>query len=170
MESTAGTPEAKVLPGPGKYIPELDGIRAIAVWMVVSLHLSDTTKLSDNVSASIPQWLASILGHGWLGVDLFFILSGFLITGILLDSREKPGYFRNFYARRFLRIIPLYFTVIAVMWVSYRYSGRYFMLCCFSWRISSTRSVPARRLGPRPSGRWPLKSTSTSCGPGRYVF
>jgi peptidoglycan/LPS O-acetylase OafA/YrhL len=62
-------------------------------------------------------------------MDLFFLLSGFLITGILLDSREKPGYFRNFYARRFLRIIPLYFTVILVMWAIYRRNGRYFTLC-----------------------------------------
>jgi peptidoglycan/LPS O-acetylase OafA/YrhL len=88
----------------------------------------DGWPLPEAARAAIPNWMMFILGHGWLGVDLFFILSGFLITGILLDSRETPGYFRNFYARRFLRIIPLYFTVIGVMWLSYRSGSHYFVL------------------------------------------
>jgi peptidoglycan/LPS O-acetylase OafA/YrhL len=76
----------------------------------------------------VPKLLGTIVGHGWLGVDLFFVLSGFLITGILLDSKERPSYFRNFYARRFLRIIPLYFTVIGVMWLCYGGPAQYFLL------------------------------------------
>ena len=128
MASARKTPDDKTPVRASMHIPELDGIRALAVWMVLGDHVIDGWPLPEAARAAIPHWMMFILGHGWLGVDLFFILSGFLITGILLDSREKPGYFRNFYARRFLRIIPLYFTVIGVMWLGYRGGSRYFVL------------------------------------------
>jgi peptidoglycan/LPS O-acetylase OafA/YrhL len=62
---------------------------------------------------------------------LFFVLSGFLITGILLDSKDKPHYFRNFYTRRFLRIVPLYLTCIILMYFGYPRFGKYFLLSLF---------------------------------------
>jgi len=90
-----------------RKIPQLDAIRGIAVLLVLlhntdiypSLHLNF---LSDN---------------GWMGVDLFFVLSGFLITGILLDTKKSRDYFKNFYARRCLRIWPLYYSVLLFMFV-----------------------------------------------------
>src|ERR1700726_3100862 len=76
-------------------VPELDGIRAIAIWMVLVHHVFYGWSTLEQTSARIPGFITQAISHGWLGVDLFFILSGFLIIGILLDSREKAKYFRN---------------------------------------------------------------------------
>jgi peptidoglycan/LPS O-acetylase OafA/YrhL len=109
-------------------VPELDGIRAIAVWMVLLAHAFFGFPNAPGALASVPSPVLQIIGHGWLGVDLFFLLSGFLITGILLDTKERPHYFRNFYVRRVLRIMPLYFTVIIVWSFFYTDSAAYFLL------------------------------------------
>jgi peptidoglycan/LPS O-acetylase OafA/YrhL len=88
------------------YMPHLDGLRALAVTAVMATHW-----LPDAWQFGLP--LAT-------GVQLFFVLSGFLITGILLDSKQGVGFrcnrraIRNFYARRFLRIFPLYYVVLAI--------------------------------------------------------
>ena len=81
-------------------IPGLDGLRAIAFILVFGIH-------------------TDYLGFGWTGVQLFFVLSGFLITGILLDMKAdlpSKGYFVKFYGRRFLRIFPLYYFYLFAMW------------------------------------------------------
>jgi peptidoglycan/LPS O-acetylase OafA/YrhL len=109
-------------------VPELDGIRAIAIWMVLIVHIFYGWDPSNYNFRPIPGFVMLVIGHGWLGVDLFFILSGFLISGILLDSKERPHYFRNFYARRFLRIMPLYFAVVLVFFVCYSHHKDYFIL------------------------------------------
>ena len=87
------------------HIPELDGLRGIAVAAVVLLHARPESIAM--LSGPLPG-LYKLLGLGGAGVSLFFVLSGFLITGILLDTKGSPGYFRAFYIRRALRIFPLY--------------------------------------------------------------
>ena len=87
------------------YIPELQGLRGLAVLGVVFYH--SRPRLAGTPFYGAAEW-------GWAGVNLFFVLSGFLITSILLESRGKPHYFRNFYGRRALRIWPVYVLVLAV--------------------------------------------------------
>jgi peptidoglycan/LPS O-acetylase OafA/YrhL len=87
---------------------QLDAIRGVAILLVI-IH---------NQREQYPSLhLQRVFANGWMGVDLFFVLSGFLITGILVDTRHTESYFKNFYARRCLRIWPIYYAVIFFMFV-----------------------------------------------------
>ena len=92
-------------------VAALDGIRGLAALMVMLLH-GWQAGVFDNLSAV--SRLSRIALFGQTGVDLFFVLSGFLITRILISTRDDPGFFRNFYARRALRIFPLYFLFLSL--------------------------------------------------------
>jgi peptidoglycan/LPS O-acetylase OafA/YrhL len=91
-----------------RHILVLDGLRGLAIIAVIFCHVN--WRYGGPFSAGrIDGLVAMVYAWGWIGVDLFFVLSGFLITGILCDAKGREGYFRNFYARRALRIFPLYF-------------------------------------------------------------
>jgi peptidoglycan/LPS O-acetylase OafA/YrhL len=97
----------------GKHINSLDGLRGCAFLMVFFFHYG----MSAHANSSLVDFALIFAHGGWMGVDLFFVLSGFLITGILLDTRDDPNYFRNFYARRALRIFPLFYGVFFLLLV-----------------------------------------------------
>ncbi len=92
---------------PAQRILELDGLRGIAIVLVLMRHYIHHPSLL----LLGPQW-------GWMGVNLFFVLSGFLITSILLRLAAHPGALKTFYARRTLRIFPLYFLALLVYFVA----------------------------------------------------
>ena len=97
-------------------ILELDGLRGIAILLVVTWHYFYYVPSPNHDAVGFLHKLYAhvtpFLGLGWSGVDLFFVLSGFLIGGILLDVRTSPHYFKTFYLRRFCRIIPIYYVWI----------------------------------------------------------
>jgi peptidoglycan/LPS O-acetylase OafA/YrhL len=97
-----------------KYLPSLDGLRGLAILMVIAHNCL----LMDPAGQSIPVLaLYKLLDSGWVGVTLFFALSGYLITGILLDTQGQPRAWWNFTVRRALRIFPPYYLFLVVMFV-----------------------------------------------------
>jgi len=97
-------------------IPALDGLRGIAILLVLLRHAIFGVTSVQGIEAH-SRFASFVIACGqlsWSGVDLFFVLSGFLIGGILLDARSSPRYFQTFYIRRAYRILPLYFLVIGL--------------------------------------------------------
>lgn len=97
-------------------IKELDGLRALAILLVVAWHYLGAGGGPDSV-----PWRIFIVGR--TGVDLFFVLSGYLITGILLTNANSPNYFSAFYGRRSLRILPIYAVMLLIYLIGRQFRG-----------------------------------------------
>ncbi len=107
-----------------RHQPELDGIRGIAILSVLLTHTANVAKF-DVYPHTIAGWpIRAVLGPGWAGVDLFFVLSGFLITGILLRTKRADNYLSSFYMRRILRIAPIYYLTIGLFFLVSRLSAQ----------------------------------------------
>ena len=100
-KTSVDTPRSLIRP----YYPALNGLRGLSIFMVFTSHYGKFLAKG--------YWTMGL----WEGVDVFFVLSGFLITGILYDSKNSTHFFRNFYLRRALRIFPLYYSFFFVIWL-----------------------------------------------------
>jgi peptidoglycan/LPS O-acetylase OafA/YrhL len=116
----ASTPQSRLI---RPYMPELDSVRGIAILLVLFFH-GIAPPLNGELSGS-GKFIVAISQYGWFGVNLFFVLSGFLITGILIESRDRDDYYRRFYIRRALRILPAFYTTLVILlvgrWISWRF-------------------------------------------------
>jgi peptidoglycan/LPS O-acetylase OafA/YrhL len=109
---SASPVQTALLPPSAAHVPALDGIRGLAILLVLFDHLFWANGHTGN---RLLDFISILRDASYVGVNIFFALSGFLITGILLDTIQTPHFFRNFYARRTLRIFPLYYGVLFVL-------------------------------------------------------
>ena len=142
-------------------IPALDGIRGLAICLVLWWHFAVSpvrANLQNLQNHPSLLKIAELSRFTWSGVDLFFVLSGFLIGGILLDSSRSPSYFSTFYIRRAYRIIPLYAVIVLstlvliaiyghLGWSRYAKEFSYYVLFLQNFRMAATQSFGPLGLG-----------------------
>jgi len=116
-ELIEGVPALTSTPILRRRMPELDSLRGIAILMVLFYHgfYWSTGPQGPQGLSGLSRYFVEITRAGTLGVNLFFVLSGFLITGILWQSKPDPHYFRNFYTRRALRILPVLYALLVLL-------------------------------------------------------
>ncbi|HYQ70291.1 MAG TPA: acyltransferase [Gammaproteobacteria bacterium] len=139
----------------------LDGIRGVAIALILFHHLVYLSGIDRKVWF---DWQIFRLADScWLGVDLFFVLSGFLITRILYDARSSPHYFRNFYGRRVLRIFPVYYgslllgLLVIPPWLSAEATQSFFQAQGWYWLYLSNIHIAIHGWPEAPIGHfWSL--------------
>jgi peptidoglycan/LPS O-acetylase OafA/YrhL len=142
--------DARIAAALGRTMPALDGLRGLAIGGVLASHFLDRWPLETGADRAF----LAVVGLGWSGVDLFFVLSGLLITGILVDTIGAPNWWRSFLARRTLRIFPLYYLALAVFWVAgpaaglidpwtLRRWGWWYWSYLGNWAFAAEQTIPA---------------------------
>jgi len=129
-----------------RHVPALDGYRGMAVLMVFAYHF-----VGGSRTALLPVRAVGLLSRAmWMGVDLFFVLSGFLITGNLWDSRGSEHWYRNFYGRRALRTFPLYYLALTLVLIAAAVAGTFSEALHRIWSpalfLTNIPGVPSRVL------------------------
>jgi peptidoglycan/LPS O-acetylase OafA/YrhL len=117
MSETRSGTAAGIESRPSERIRALDGVRGLAILLVLLFHFSSYGHGLPPASIAVDRMFQVLTRSCWVGVDLFFVLSGFLITRVLYDSKASTHYFRNFYARRVLRIFPLYYGALVLFFL-----------------------------------------------------
>jgi len=110
-------------------MPGLDALRGLAILSVLFYHGLYWAPVQRPPTHSLAARISGLFVFGWLGVFLFFVLSGFLITGVLLDSKSRPHYWRDFYVRRVLRIMPAFVLVLLIVKVFFHATWLYVAVC-----------------------------------------
>ena len=124
------------------FIPAFDGLRGLAILVVVLYHCHPRLQ---------GTFLEGIIVWGWSGVSLFFVLSGFLITGIILDSGASSRFYANFFARRFLRIWPVYWLLLFLYYFFFP-----FLFSGYRWMLHDIAAAPWLFLLLFVQNLWPI--------------
>jgi peptidoglycan/LPS O-acetylase OafA/YrhL len=112
-----------------RHMPGVDLLRGLAILFVIIFHGFSYSAPEFPWHNSIAAALFHLTSFGWTGVNLFFTLSGFLITGNLIDSSDKPNFYARFYTRRALRILPAYFLILVILGITHTASLNYLAVC-----------------------------------------